>query len=198
MSVPEKSTQERLFLKYTLFVGSGISLLLLFVWSFFEAGIWFLAPDFLAMLYCFAPSARLSRLLFVALAGSLVGGILYYILCLQYPAETASLLLATPFVSQQKIAFVSGLYESYGVLGAFAQSFTLIPFKIWTSVLTTYHLSPISYFLLVMLSRFIRFGVSGAAAIWIGRKLGVKLERYFLVIIIGFSVIFLTIQTILE
>jgi membrane protein YqaA with SNARE-associated domain len=196
--VADAHLQQRLYRKYLLFVGSGAGLLLLFVWSFFEASVWFFAPDFLVMLYCFSGKAKIRRLLGVALAGSLLGGILYYLLCIQYPSEARALLLATPFINAQKLAFVSGLYDSYGVLGAFAQSVTLVPFKIWTNLMIEHRFSPAAYFLLVMLSRFLRFGVAALFAAWVGRIVGKRLERYFVGLLAAYVAIFLTIQIILE
>jgi membrane protein YqaA with SNARE-associated domain len=196
--VADALLQQRLYRKYLLFVGSGAGLLLLFVWSFFEASVWFLAPDFLVMLYCFSGKAKIRRLLGVALAGSLLGGILYYLFCIQYPSEARGLLLTTPFISSQKLSFVSGLYDSYGVLGAFAQSVTLVPFKIWTNLMIEYRFSPAAYFLLVMMSRFLRFGVAALFAAWVGRTVGKRLERHFVGLLAAYVAIFLTIQVILE
>lgn len=196
--VTATSLQPRLYRKYLLFVGSGAGLLLLFVWSFFEASVWFFAPDFLVMLYCFSGRANIRKLLGVALAGSLVGGILYYLFCIQYPSEARALLLATPFITAQKLTFVSGLYDSFGVLGAFAQSITLVPFKIWTNLMIEYRFSPAAYFLLVMLSRFLRFGVAALFAAWVGRKVGKSLERHFTTLIAAYAGIFVLIQVILE
>lgn len=160
----------RMHHRFDSFIASAAAAVILFLWSFAEASVWFLASDFLLAAYCLARPARLKRFLPVMIAGSFLGGIAYYVFCLQYPETAQAMLLRTPLAGPEGRAYVADILDTYGVTGVWRQAFSFVPFKVWTNAVAERGLDPVSYFALAMLSRSVRFFCSGLLAVLL-RKL---------------------------
>jgi hypothetical protein len=179
----------QVFDKSSVFAAGFLGIVLVCVWSFFEASFWFVAPDFLIALFSFLVPKNYRKFIYYALVFSLVGGIFYYVLNLFYYELIGEVLKQTFFVSTKNLEFVSGLFAQHGVLGAFFQSFTLIPFKIWTHLAVGNGFNPAIYFLIVIVSRAIRFFIIGLVAVGL-RKLLKNYARENIVILFVLFVIF--------
>jgi membrane protein YqaA with SNARE-associated domain len=184
--------------KSTLFAGSFAGLVLLSIWSFFEASFWFIAPDFLIAIFSFLVPKKYKKYIFLALLFTLLGGIAYYSLNIFYLENMTLILQNTLFVSEKNIDFVSKILTQYGVGGSFFQSFTLIPFKIWTNLVVILNLNPLIYFVIVIFSRLIRFTIIAGIAILARKKLGNLNKKYFLIIAIVYLILFFSIMFLLE
>lgn len=132
--------------------------LLLGAWSFLEASFWFIAPDFLLVIFGVFFPKEWKRSTALALLNSLIGGIFYFVLVNWAPDLFGSVLKDTPFVTERMLQFVSDLYARYHYLGVLFQSFSFMSFKIWTYQAVNFQFNPFIYFPLVMLSRTIRLG----------------------------------------
>jgi hypothetical protein len=108
-----------------------------------------------------------------------VGGALYFLFCHQNLELAGSILNVTPFVTERMHNQITRIYESHGVWGAMAQSWSFMSFKIWTYEAVRQGFLFQDFFPIVMLSRIFRlFLVSWLAAraspslkpIWIKKK----------------------------
>lgn len=131
---------------------------LLAVWSFLEASVWFIAPDFLLVIFGIFFPREWTRSTALALLSSLIGGVFYFTLLQSQPEFFGSLLQRTPFVTDRMLKFVNDLYARHQYLGVLFQSFSFMSFKIWTYQAIKFHFNPALYFPLVMLSRTVRLG----------------------------------------
>jgi hypothetical protein len=173
-------------------------MILIALWSFFEASFWFIAPDFLIGLFCFLAPKRYKKILLIALVFSILGGLFYYFFNVYNLNILTEILINTPFVSEKNMLFVSNLYLTHGIFATLLQAITLIPFKIWTHFVVLYNLNPAIYLLLVGISRLVRFAIVGFIAIKFRHFLGSKVKRHSIFIIAIYSLIFLLITFLLE
>jgi len=101
-----------------------------------------------------------------------------------------TILSNTLFVSGYHREIVSNFFTNYGVMATFLQSFTLIPFKIWTNTAVQQNLNYFVYILLVAVSRIVRFAIIVFVFSWIGKKFNKQIRNHFipavLLFIIGF------------
>jgi len=193
-----KELNQKVYDKFYIFAGSLVGLILLGLWSFFEASVWFIAPDFLIMLFSLVLFKKYKKFILVALITSLIGGLLYYILNLFYFEQLTDILFNTPFVAERSVAFVSKLLSEYGVIATFLQSITLIPFKIWTHFIVQYNLSPLLYFVFVAISRTIRFFVVAFVFAFLGKKFKNKIRNNFNWLLIIYLLSFALVMFLLE
>jgi hypothetical protein len=143
-------------------------LLLAFVatWAFAESSFWFIAVDFLLIPYALTYPRQWFRIALVAWTASHVGGALYFWFCHQNLELAGSILKVTPFVTERMHNHIISIYESHGVWGAMAQSWSFMSFKIWTYEAVTQNFSFEAFFPIVMISRILRlFVVSWVASI---------------------------------
>lgn len=186
------------FDKFSVFAGGTLALVFLAVWSFFEASFWFVAPDLLISIFSILAPKKYRKFIFIVLLSSLLGGIFYYCLNFFYFDQLIRVLYHTPFISERNILFVSEILGKYGVFGAFFQSFTLIPFKIWTSFVFSNGLNPYVYFAIVMISRFIRFFIFALVALYLRKSFERVIRNNFCLLLSLYLVVFFMFMFILE
>jgi hypothetical protein len=186
------------FDKASIFAVGFLGIFFVCIWSFFEASFWFVAPDFLIAIFSFLVPKYYRKYIYYALIFSLLGGIFYYVLNLFYFELMGEVLGQTFFVSTKNLELVSGLFAQYGVLGAFFQSFTLIPFKIWTHLVVGNGFNPSIYFLIVIVSRAIRFFIIGLVAIGLRKLLRNYVRDNILILFVLFVMFFFGVMFVLE
>jgi membrane protein YqaA with SNARE-associated domain len=179
------------------FFSSPLFLFLLAIWAFFEASVWFLAPDLLLLLYFLTNPKQYKKILALVVTFSILGGISYYLFVTLNPVLAESILLQTPFVAQRNIVFVENLFVDYGVVATVLQSITLIPFKIWTFLAVQQSFSFFHYIFFAIITRCIRFSVLGGLFYWAGTKQNLVRNHYVL-LLFGFFIAFFGIMVVLE
>lgn len=182
---------KKLFDKISIFTASSAGLILLFLWAFFEASFWFIAPDFLIAIYCVINSKNYKKFLKGVIIASILGGALYYLLNYINFSEMTRILVNTPFVSSKNIGFVDAIFIKYGIFGTFFQSITLIPFKIWTHFAFFYGFNPIIYLFFVAISRIFRFYIVAIVAMWISKKFRKNIEKNLIYWLVLYTILFL-------
>lgn len=172
-------------------VGIGVAgIWIAVVWGFAEGTVWFIAPDFIVIaMSVFAPTAW-RRLVAAALAGSLVGGGLCWVLNVVAFDTMGRVLAATPFVSAAMFGVIDAWYAEYGNLAVAFQAFSFMPFKVWTRLAVEHGFNPGPYFAIAMVSRTVRFAVSAWVASLVGRRFPRVVARYGLPMMIAYTVIF--------
>ncbi|MEM4271390.1 MAG: hypothetical protein QXO70_04850 [Candidatus Pacearchaeota archaeon] len=193
-----KEINKNLFKKAEIFTLSTFGILVLGLWAFFEASFWFIAPDFIIGLFCFLAPKKNRKFILTALFISLIGGFCYYLFTVNNFELATNILHNTPFVSEENINFVKAIYSKNGVYATILQAITLIPFKIWTNLVVLNKFDPLVYFFLVGLSRLFRFFLVGMIAIYLRKRIEKFARDNFIVLLITYSVLFLTITYILE
>jgi membrane protein YqaA with SNARE-associated domain len=131
-------------------------LVLLAAWSFLEASIWSVAPDFLLFPLVILLPKQAKRLWLVALTASMLGGILYWFVVQAFPVATFSWLLQTPMINLERLSFIQYLYTTRGEVAVLQQSVTFIPFKGWTYMAVQQSLPIVTYFGYALISRGVR------------------------------------------
>ena len=193
-----KSLNAKVYDRALTFVSSTTGIVFLAVWSFCEASFWFVAPDFLLVIFAFLKPTHKNKFFAVALLASFLGGVVYYILNLFALDSLGEILRHTPFVTDRMILFVQETYGKYGHLGVLFQSFTFMSFKIWTNVAVVMGLNPIIYFPLVMISRVFRLYPVTWLSAYISRYTTNFLKNNFLVVLAGYVILFFTMLIVLE
>ncbi len=168
------------------------------VWAFAEGTFWFIAPDFVLILASAFVPAAWRRLVVAALLGSLLGGAVSWILNSIWLEEMGRVLHATPFVTQRMIDTIDGWYALIGQPAVFFQSFSFMQFKIWTHLAVRHSFNPVVFFVIVMLSRAVRFAIVAWIASIVGRRLSKTLERHAIVLTAGYSVLFVLMLVVME
>jgi membrane protein YqaA with SNARE-associated domain len=180
------------------FILSTSAIILLILWAFFEASFWFIAPDLLITIYCFFPKSNHKKFINIAIISSIIGGIFYLILTFLYPIQITNILIQTPFVNEGKLSFVSNLFSNHGVISTLLQSFSFIPFKIWTNQAVLNNFNLFFYFSLVAISRIIRFYFGAFISKYLGKKFEKFNKKNIIPIFIVYIAIFLILLVIIE
>ena len=184
--------------KFSLFAVSGLGFLLLFLWSFFEASFWFIAPDMILVLFVLFAPKFYKKYFFITLIASLLGASLYYLLNVYYFEKMTSILLSTPFVTDFMINYIDNLYLKYGVLGTLFQAFSFMSLKIWINLAVQHNLNFLSFIILTGISRIIRFGVVLFITLFVKKKFGAFLKKHALTVSLIYLFCFIVLLFVVE
>lgn len=188
----------RIYDRAQLFIASTAGLVFLAIWSFTEASIWFIAPDFVLVFFLLLNPTIKNRAFFVVLIASLLGGIIYYIFNLVALETAQDLLFSTPFVAPRMVDSIREIYSQFGYLGILAQSFSMMSFKIWTHIAVEVGFNAFIYFPLVIISRIVRIYLVATVAASISRFMTVALKKHFVVILAGYCLAAVSLLMLLE
>lgn len=166
-------------------------------WAFFEASFFFIAPDFILMFFSYAKN-NWKKILLITAGFSILGGIFYFVLIQFMGEKLYAVLINTPYIGSANILTVQGFYDTYGVYGTIFQSFTFMPFKIWTYLSVSNQLNPLIYFLFVMISRIVRFGIVIIIAKILNKYFGNIIRKNFIISILSFVTFFVLLIEFME
>lgn len=167
------------------------------LWAFFEASFFFIAPDFILMFYSYAKN-NWKKILLITAGFSFLGGIFYFLLIQFMGEKLYTILLNTPYIGNTNILTVQGFYDNYGVYGTIFQSFTFMPFKIWTYLSVSNQLNPFIYFLFVMISRIVRFGIVIIIAKMLNKYFGNFIKKHFILAVLSYGILFVLLIEFME
>ncbi len=158
---------------------------LLGAWSFAEALVWFILPDFLLLPYAAAAPRKSKRWFITALCSSLAGTLLLLILAVFWPEPVRQMIFSLPFTAAAMLSELEGI-RAPEIL---TQSVSGIPAKVWTLAALDYHWNLAAFLLLLTLSR----GLRMAAVLLIGQWLSGRrwVEDYWLLWLILYIPAFL-------
>lgn len=184
-----RAINHAVFNKIQQFSHTNWALFLLAVWSFLEAGIWFIFPDFLLMLLVFFNKERWKRFLAVTYLFSMMGIITYFILVSQYPIYAESVLKATPFVNPLTIEVVQAHFLQSGEMAAIFQPLTPYPSKVWSFSAATMGMGLILYLGFVGAARLVRMFLLSWLAIAFHRFLAEPIKNHMLPFLIVYIIL---------
>jgi membrane protein YqaA with SNARE-associated domain len=187
------------FSRWAQAAGAGVvGLVTAGVWAFAEGTFWFIAPDFILILAsAFVPPAW-RRLVAAALVGSLLGGMVCWVLNSYWLEDMGRVLHATPFVTQRMIDTIDGWYTHHGPPSVFFQSFSFMQFKIWTHLAVRHGFDPVVYFMIVMFSRAVRFTAVAWIGSVVGRRMQTILARHAIALTAGYAILFVVMLLVME
>jgi len=163
-----RTFSSRLYENDQRFAASRIAIILLAAWSFSEALIWFVLPDFLLLPLSILAPARWRLWLMVALVCSLLGTIAMIFLVGHLPDFMFHLLTRLPFTHAAMFSRIETLADAYGPWSTLWQPVSGIPVKAWTwMAVSKLHWRPALYLALVLLAR----GLRMAIVCWLGAQI---------------------------
>lgn len=171
---------------------------LLLLWSFFEASFWFIAPDFLLVIFGVLQPKDKNKFFIKAFIASFLGGAMYYLLNIISFNTMNTILQQTPFVTERMFIFIRDVYMNHGLTGVLFQSFSFMSFKIWTHLAVESNLNPFGYFSLVMISRSLRLYLVIFLSSLVGKFFPDFIRKHFILVFISYTLIFISMLTILE
>lgn len=169
---------------------------ILILWSFLEASIWPIFPEFILVFFIILSPKNYRKLFSISFISSILGTASFFLFAHLYPIATNNLLLKVPFINEGML-HVAALYQKEGVISLFRQPFSTIPIKVWTFMATKYSIGFLPFMLLTSLIRGIRFFILAFLGNIIGSNFGKFIRANFLVSIIAYVLIFFLMQKIL-
>jgi len=132
------------------FAGSPAGLLTVFLWAVAEAVVWPLIPEFALAVLCVAAPRRSLRLGLTAAAGSVVGGVVMYLLAAR--GVHLPQLLTTARMHE----FLADRMAAEGAHGLRHQAFNGIPFKVYGLAAGSAHVGLLAFLVNCMPGRLVR------------------------------------------
>ncbi|HEX3246477.1 MAG TPA: hypothetical protein VHX16_13805 [Chloroflexota bacterium] len=153
------------------------------LWSFLEALVWPIIPDFLlAALVIGSPKVAASALA-ACVGGSAIGTAILYRVALARPAEVMGLLRPLPFVFEADIQSVGGRIERQGAWAFMRQPISGIPSKVWAVVGASKDLRTRDVLPILMASRAVRMALIGILAALAGSRFTTIIRERFLLLL---------------
>lgn len=157
----------------------------LFLVAFVESSIFPVPPDVLLSALCLASPNRSFFFATVCTIGSVIGGMLGYLIGWGFWQWAGPFLLSHVF-PPSLFERVSEIYRQHQFWAVFTAGFTPIPYKVFTIAGGVCHIHFGNFVVASILSRGARFFLVGACFRWFGPTVKVWLEKYLDWIAIGF------------
>jgi membrane protein YqaA with SNARE-associated domain len=144
---------------------------LLALWSFMEAIVWFIFPDFLLFPLVLLAPEKATRRIVIAMTTSILGAIVMVLLLVTVPLEVTNLIFKLPFTHQAMLLKIDALAQSYSHWSVLFQPFSGIPAKVWLWDAVYIHQWEMTAFLVWLgMARSLRMILIGSIAYWIGTR----------------------------
>lgn len=180
----------KLFDKLSILSLTSGALVLLALWAFFEASIWFVVPDFFLLVLCISAPKKYKRFFFVGIIFSLIGISAYFMFVSQYPEKAGEILIETPFIRERMFENIDSLYSNQGVSVALKQTTTVIPVKVWTYQAVIHNFDYFVYLLFIGISKAIRIFLVCFIFSIIGKKFKKPIRKYSSMFLLLYVVLF--------
>ncbi len=150
--------------------------LLLFLWGFAEATLFFVVPDAPISFLAIRGIRRALLGSACATAGAVVGGLLMYLIASLYPEATLSVVEKVPAVSWGMIERVMEEVPRTGAIAMFKGAFSGVPYKVYAAVFGASHFNLPTFLLVSLPARFLRFAMVSVAVGLLSRIVPRKLH----------------------
>jgi membrane protein YqaA with SNARE-associated domain len=162
--------------------------LALFMLAFAESSFFPIPPDVLLIALALSRPDRAFRWAFIALAGSVAGGVAGYGLGYFF-METVGSRILDFYHLQEQYRSVQGMYHQYDAWAVAAGGFTPLPYKLFTITAGAFRLDLLTFFIASVISRAGRFFLVAGAIYFFGPAVKNFLDRYFNICTIIFTVL---------
>lgn len=160
----------------------------LFLLAVAESSFFPIPPDVLLMALAVAAPSRAFRFAAICSAGSVLGGVIGYLLGLEFYE-----LLGRPIIEFYSAADayqrVQQLYRDWDAIAVAVAGFTPIPYKVFTIAAGVFEINFATFLLASIVSRSARFFLIGALIWWMGPRIRAFIERYFNLLTVIFAVL---------
>lgn len=159
----------------------------LFVLAFAESSFFPVPPDVLLIALAISIPARAFRYAFVCSVGSVLGGMLGYMIGWQFYE-----LVGEPIIEfygyTEQYELVAQLYAKHGTWAVFIAGLTPIPYKVFTIASGAFHFAFIKFLGASVLSRSVRFFLVATLIWFFGPTIKKFIDRYFNLLVIAFTI----------
>ena len=193
-----KKINQKLFDYLTSIVLSSWMIAILILWSFLEASIWPIFPEFILVFFIILSPKNYRKLFLISFVSSILGVASFFLFAHLFPAAADNLLMKVPLVNKNMLLHIDILYQNGGTILVVKQPFSAIPIKVWTFMAAKNSIGFLPFMLLVSLIRGIRFFILAFFGSIIGAKLKKSIRGNFLLFIVTYIAIFLLLWTVLS
>lgn len=162
----------------------GIALFLL---AFSESSFFPIPPDVLLIALCVGKPKNAFRFAMICSAGSVLGGILGYIIGWQFMSIVGSKIIALYGLSD-KVSYIEVLYNQYDAWAVGIAGFTPIPYKVFTIAAGMFKINFYVFCIASLVSRSARFFIVSGLIYLFGAKIKAFIDKYFNLLSILFVV----------
>lgn len=164
----------------------------LFVIAFAESSFFPIPPDVLLMAMGVSEPKKALRFAGICLVGSLLGGVAgYYIGIGLWHLISDLFFQYIPGFSPALFDKVALMYKEHAFWAVFTAGFTPIPYKLFTIAAGVAQISLPQFIIASILSRGLRFFLVGGALRYFGAPVKIFIEKYFEILTIAFTVLFI-------
>jgi membrane protein YqaA with SNARE-associated domain len=159
----------------------------LFLLAFAESSFFPIPPDILLIALAIAIPTRAFRYALVCSVGSVLGGMLGYVIGWQFYELVGAPIIAF-YGYQEHYGKVAILYQEYGTWAVFIAGLTPIPYKVFTIASGAFYFPFLKFLAASILSRSARFFLVSALIWAFGPKIKGFIDKYFNLLVIAFTV----------
>lgn len=164
----------------------------LFLIAFAESSFFPIPPDVLLMAMGVSEPKKALRFAGICLVGSVLGGVAGYYIGMGLWHMISDLFFQyVPGFSQALFDKVAGMYQEHAFWAVFTAGFTPVPYKVFTIAAGVAEISLSQFILASILSRGLRFFMVGGALRFFGAPVKTFIEKYFDILTIVFTVLFI-------
>lgn len=173
-------------------------MVIIFVWAFLEAIIFFFIPDVALTFYAVRNKSKFKLLVanVVAIIGAVIGGVIVYMISMHHLSFVESVMLKIPAVHQYMIEHVRTSLEEKSVLGLIEAPLFGVPYKLYAML--SYHegISFLTFIIVSFFARLLRFMLTSYIAYFLSHvvfkhlKASLKIYIWFIVWVIVYLIYF--------
>jgi len=160
----------------------------LFLLALAESSFFPVPPDVLLIALAISIPARSFRYALICSVGSLIGGVLGYVIGYQF-MDLVGMKIVEFYGFTEQYGAVSDLYERYNAWAVGVAGFTPIPYKVFTISAGAFKINFPIFFLASAISRSARFFLVGWLIYAFGPEIKQFIDRYFNILAVLFVVL---------
>lgn len=160
----------------------------LFLLAFCESSFFPIPPDILLIALAVAVPAKALKYALVCSVGSVLGGVLGYLIGWQFMAAIGERIVAF-YGLEGKVDFIEGVYQRYDAWAVGIAGFTPIPYKVFTIAAGMFKVNFWVFLVASLVSRSARFFILGGLIHAFGPRIQRFIDRYFNTLAVAFCVL---------
>jgi len=160
----------------------------LFLLAFCESFFFPIPPDILLIALAVAVPAKALKYALVCSVGSVLGGMLGYLIGWQFMAVIGERIVAFYGV-EGKVHYIEGIYQHYDAWAVGIAGFTPIPYKVFTIAAGMFKINFWVFVVASLVSRSARFFILGGLIYAFGPRIQRFIDRYFNILAVAFCVL---------
>lgn len=160
----------------------------LFLLAFCESSFFPIPPDILLIALAVAVPTKALKYALVCSVGSVLGGMLGYLIGWQFMAVIGERIVAF-YGLEGKVHYIEGIYQHYDAWAVGIAGFTPIPYKVFTIAAGMFKINFWVFVVASLVSRSARFFILGGLIYAFGPRIQRFIDRYFNILAVAFCVL---------